>query len=97
MDAAFSPNVRMARLGDRVGAALSFARMREAIELSADKRREFANFLAEAAENALAADDDASAAERHLTVALRLAPNDERLARRYREVAARVAERARQR
>ncbi|MGC4092157.1 MAG: hypothetical protein QM756_30600 [Polyangiaceae bacterium] len=82
-----------ARLGDRVGAALAFARMREAIELSHERRREFGDWLFDAANNALQVDDDAPAAERHLTVALRLSPNDERIGKRFREVAALVAQR----
>ena len=89
--------VYRARLGDRVGAALAFGRMREAIELSAEKRSEFVEWLLEAAENALGVDEDAPAAERHLTVALRIAPTHERVARRYREVSALVAQRTRKR
>ena len=46
-------------------------------------------------DNALGTDDDAADAERHLTVALRIAPRDEHIAKRYREVSAVVAERAR--
>ncbi|MFZ5894237.1 MAG: tetratricopeptide repeat protein [Myxococcota bacterium] len=97
VEARYLEGVYRARLGDRVGAALAFARMREAIELAADKKRVFAGWLLEAAEHALSVDDDAPAAERHLTVALRIAPNDERVGKRFREVSALVAERARKR
>jgi tetratricopeptide (TPR) repeat protein len=97
VEARYLEGVYRARLGDRVGAALAFGRMREAIELTADKRTEFSGWLLEAAENSLGADDDAAGAERHLTVALRIAPRDERIAKRYREVSAVVAERTRRR
>nr|PZN24827.1 MAG: hypothetical protein DIU78_11445 [Pseudomonadota bacterium] len=81
-----------ARLGDRVGATLAFARMREAIELSSEPASEWVPWLVEAADNALGVDEDAAAAERHLATALRLAPNDAALGARYREVAERVAQ-----
>jgi tetratricopeptide (TPR) repeat protein len=97
VEARYLEGVYRARLGDRVGAALAFGRMREAIELSAEKRSEFVEWLLEAAENALGVDEDAPAAERHLTVALRIAPTHERVARRYREVSALVAQRTRKR
>jgi tetratricopeptide (TPR) repeat protein len=86
-----------ARLGDRSGAALAFGRMREAIELGSPTARGPSAWLLEAAENSLGVDDDAPAAERHLAVALRLAPSDERIAQRYREVAALLADRRRPR
>jgi tetratricopeptide (TPR) repeat protein len=85
-----------ARLGDRVGATLAFARMREAVELSSEPpRSEWVAWLTQAAENSLAVDDDPFAAERHLAVALRLAPNVDEVGKRYREVAALAAQRAR--
>jgi tetratricopeptide (TPR) repeat protein len=79
--------VYRARLGDRVGAALAFGRMREAIELSGTPNPIWASLLAEAAENSLRVDDDPIASERHLGVALRFRPNDEALGARYREIA----------
>jgi hypothetical protein len=85
-----------ARLGDRVGATLAFARMREAIELSQRALPAWVPWLIEAGDNAWLVEQDAAAAERHLAVALRVAPQDEALARRYREIAALNAERARQ-
>jgi tetratricopeptide (TPR) repeat protein len=91
VEARYLEAVYRARLGDRVGAALGFGRMREAIELSAQPSPAFAVWLGEAAENALGVDDDALGAERHLAVALRLAPEDTKLAARYREVAALAA------
>src|SRR5690606_32105464 len=84
-----------ARLGDRVGATLAFARMREAIELASTTEPAWVSWLVEAADNALRVDDDPAAAERHLASALRLSPNDDALGARYREVAERVARRAR--
>jgi tetratricopeptide (TPR) repeat protein len=91
VEARYLEAVYRARLGDRVGAALGFGRMREAIELSVQKNSSFPAWLGEAAENALTVDDDAIAAERHLAVALRLAPEDPQLGARYREVAALAA------
>jgi tetratricopeptide (TPR) repeat protein len=91
VEARYWEGVYRAKLGDRVGAALAFGRMREAIELSAVTSPAWLAFLRSAADNALEVDDDALAAERHLAVALRLFPSDEALQARYREVAARVA------
>jgi tetratricopeptide (TPR) repeat protein len=83
-----------ARLGDRVGAALAYGRLREAVELTRSPDPKWAAWLAEAAEHALGVDGDAAAAERHLGVALRLAPRDERLGALYREASRLLAERA---
>lgn len=82
-----------ARLGDRSGATLAFARLRESIELSDVARPEWVTYLRDAAENALIVDEDPTQAERHLAVALRAAPGDASLGAWYREIAARIAER----
>lgn len=81
-----------AKLGDLAGASLAYGRMREAIELQARPRPEFVNLLVEAATFEREAERDLSAAERHLAVALRLAPHDEALGQLYREVARDLAE-----
>lgn len=93
VEARYLESVWRARLGDRVGATQSFARLREAIELSGSPQPAWAAWLGEAADNALRVDHDPTAAERHLAVALRLRPDDELLASRYREAAERVAAR----
>jgi len=82
-----------ARLGDRTGATLAFARMREAVELTLAPDPAWAAWLVEAGENSLTVDRDPAAAERHFGLALRLAPRDERLGERYRAAAAAFAER----
>ncbi len=88
-----------ADLGDIAGASLSYGRMREAIELSHEVPSAAALFLLEAAEFEHAVERDVLAAERHLAVAVRLAPHDARIAERYRVVAAEglEAQRARRR
>ncbi|MEI9951085.1 MAG: tetratricopeptide repeat protein [Pseudomonadota bacterium] len=80
-----------ADLGDIAGASLCFGRMREAIELSLDAPPSAAQFLLEASEFEHDVERDVRAAERHLEVALRVAPHDARIAERYRAVAAEVA------
>jgi tetratricopeptide (TPR) repeat protein len=84
-----------ARVGDRIGATLSFGRLREAVELTLAPDPAWATWLAEAGENSLTVDRDPAAAERHFGLALRLAPRDERLGERYREAAQKLAERRR--
>ncbi|MES1173362.1 MAG: tetratricopeptide repeat protein [Myxococcales bacterium] len=88
-----------ADLGDIAGASLCYGRMREAIELSHDLPAHAAQFLLEAAEFEQAIERDLLAAERHLAVAVRVAPQDARIAERYRAVAAEglAAQRARRR
>ncbi|HET9958285.1 MAG TPA: tetratricopeptide repeat protein, partial [Polyangiaceae bacterium] len=81
-----------ARLGDRVGAVLAFARMREAIELTSSPEARFVPWLREAADQVFSVEADPAAAERHLAVALRLAPQDSELGSHYRQVAAALAE-----
>jgi len=80
-----------ADLGDVAGASLCFGRMREAIELSPEPPANAAQFLLEAAEFEQDVERDVLAAERHLAVALRVAPRDARIAERYRAIAAEAA------
>jgi hypothetical protein len=86
-----------ADLGDIAGASLAYGRMREAIELSDDVPLNAASFLIEAADFEHAAERDVLAAERHLAVAIRVAPRDADVAERYRAVAAEAAELSRKR
>jgi cellulose synthase operon protein C len=83
------------KLGDLAGASLAFGRMREAIELGDQRAAEHVPLLLEAARFERDAERDLSAAERHLAVALRLAPRDESVGALYREVAAALAEKRR--
>jgi tetratricopeptide (TPR) repeat protein len=80
------------RLGDVAGASLAYGRMREAVELGARTDAFTAQWLVEAGLFEREARLEPAAAERHLGVALRLAPHDPLIATRYREVAAEVAE-----
>ncbi len=88
-----------ALVGDVAGASLVYGRMREAIELGAEVPPKAALYLLEAAEFERTVEGDVLAAERHLAVALRVAPQDEAIAERYRAVAAEAAllQRARKR
>ena len=86
-----------ADLGDIAGASLVYGRMREAIELSSEVPANAAAFLLEAAEFEHSAERDVLAAERHLAVALRVAPRDTNVAERYRAVAAEAVELQRKR
>jgi hypothetical protein len=81
-----------ANLGDIAGASLAFGRMREAIELSSAPPAGALDYLREAAAFERSTERDPFAAERHLAVAIRLAPRDGELADLYRAVAAEVAE-----
>jgi hypothetical protein len=85
-----------ARLGDVVGAALAYARLRDALVVAGGERAQApagaVEWLLEAARFAESVEADVAAAERHLSVLLRLAPKDERVAREYRRVAAKLAE-----
>lgn len=81
------------RIGDRVGASLSFGRMRETIELSGSKSPSSVARLRDAAGFELGERDDVMLAERHLALALRLAPNDAAVAAEYRRVAQLLDER----
>jgi tetratricopeptide (TPR) repeat protein len=80
------------RLGDVAGASLAYGRMREAIELGARTDARTVEWLVEAALFEREARLEPAAAERHLGIALRLAPHDPVVAARYREVAAELAE-----
>ena len=86
-----------ADLGDIAGASLCYGRMREAIELSEEAPVNAAQYLLQAAEFEQHVELDVLAAERHLAVALRVAPHDTQIAERYRAVAAAAAEKARAR
>jgi cellulose synthase operon protein C len=86
-----------ADLGDIAGASLAFGRMREAIELAYETPQNAASFLLEAAAFEQAAEGDVLAAERHLAVAVRVAPRDAEVAERYRTVAAAVIEQQKKR
>ena len=86
-----------ADLGDIAGASLCYGRMREAIELGQEVPPHAAQSLLEAAEFELESERDVLAAERHLSVALRVAPRDARIAERYRAVAAQALEAQRKR
>jgi tetratricopeptide (TPR) repeat protein len=86
-----------AELGDIAGASLAYGRMREAIELSRETPLHAAEYLLEAAELERTQELDLLAAERHLSVAVRVAPRDEVVAERYRAVAAELALARRQR
>jgi len=82
-----------ASLGDLTGATLAYARMRESIELEAHAEPRAKRWLVEAAQFEEDYQRDVFAAERHLAVALKLAPHDDLLVSRYRRVAALVAKR----
>jgi len=75
------------RIGDRVGASLAFARMREIVELSGTKSAVQVTRLRDAARFELTGRDDPALAERHLALALQLAPNDAEVAFEYRRAA----------
>ena len=83
-----------ASLGDLTGATLAYARLRECIELEAHDEPRAKRWLVEAARFEEDYQRDVFAAERHLAVALRLAPHDDALLASYRRVAALVAKRA---
>ena len=70
----------------------AYGRMREAIELGAHTDSTTVEWLLEAAAFEREARLEPASAERHLGIALRLAPHDPMVAARYREVAAELAE-----
>ncbi len=86
-----------AAVGDLRGASLTYARLRDACELSPSGSRlpQAAAWLTEAAQFENRSLGDLAAAERHLASALRLAPRDTKVRRLYREAAAALAKRAR--
>ncbi len=78
------------KLGDLVGASVAWARMRELIELG--KQVEGCSpWLVEAAIFERDTRRDLLSAERHLAIALRVSPHDDKINALYREVAAAVA------
>lgn len=83
------------RLGDLTGASLAYARLREVLDLGPiEDTRAAAEWLQSAAHFELDVRKDVVSAERHLALALKLAPRDRVVADAYREVAALVHERA---
>lgn len=83
------------RLGDVTGASLAYARLREVLDLGpVDDARAASEWLRSAARFELDVRKDVVSAERHLALALKLAPRDRVVADAYREVAALVHERA---
>jgi tetratricopeptide (TPR) repeat protein len=84
------------RIGDRVGASLAYARMREVIEAVGSRGEETLAHLREAARFELHDRDDPSLAERHLALGLRLAPTDADLSAEYRRAAELLDRRLRQ-
>lgn len=79
--------VYRARIGDKVGASLAFGHMREVIERTSESGAATLARLVDAASFELSERDDASLAERHLALALRLAPHDADIAAQYRAAA----------
>lgn len=84
-----------AQLGDIAGASLAYARLREIAELDARCDRHAAEWLVEAAHFERDVQSDVLACERHLAIALKLAPHDRRVAEAYRQAAAALAARER--
>jgi cellulose synthase operon protein C len=85
------------RIGDRVGASLAYGRLRESIELSGAKGPATIGRLRDAARFELSERDDVMLAERHLALALRLAPGDPEVTADYRKAAQLLDERSRKR
>lgn len=83
-----------AALGDLRGASAAFARLREACELSGRASpADVATWLTEAAQFENHSLGDLASAERHLAVALRLAPRDAAVRKLYRQTATSLARR----
>lgn len=82
-----------AALGDLRGASIAFGRLRDACELSGRARAlpEAAAWLTEAAQFENHSLGDIAAAERHLASALRLAPQNARVRKLYRQTATALA------
>ena len=81
----------LASIGDLAGASLAYARLRERLAEQRPPDPNGAEWLLEAGRFEREQLGDVLAAERHLSVALRMAPRSERVARAYREVAALAA------
>jgi cellulose synthase operon protein C len=73
-------------LGDHAGAALAFARLRDAVELATTPSAAWGPWLLEAAQCSRALGDLRSA-ERHLAVAMRIAPTNSLVQQQFRVVA----------
>jgi tetratricopeptide (TPR) repeat protein len=82
-------------LGDLIGASQAFARLREAIEAAPKPDPGWATWLVQAARFERDVHQDFLAAERHLAMALRVAPRDRAVAEAYREAARALASRDR--
>lgn len=80
-----------ATVGDLAGASLSWAKVRDLVELSTDVESQAVEWLREAARFERAQQGDVLAAERHLAVALRAAPRDRAVGEEYRQAAAELA------
>jgi tetratricopeptide (TPR) repeat protein len=85
------------KIGDRVGASQAYGRLRETIELSGAKSPATIRRLRDAARFEQLERDDPTLAERHLALALRLAPNDPEVLAEYRRAAVALDQRQRQR
>jgi tetratricopeptide (TPR) repeat protein len=83
------------QLGDLIGASQAFVRLREAIEFFSQPEPGWSSLLCEAARFERDVQGDPVAAERHLAVALRVAPRDRAVADAYRQAASVLAARAR--
>lgn len=94
IEAAFLEAQWRASLGDVSGATLAYARLRDRIELAAEAPEGAVEWLLAAARFEREVERDVLAAERHLSVALRIAPRDRAVSDAYREVAAIVAARS---
>src|SRR5690606_23616598 len=81
----------LASIGDLAGASLAYARLRERLAEQRPSDPNGAEWLLEAGRFEREQLGGVLAAERHLSVALRMAPRSERVARAYREVAALAA------
>jgi tetratricopeptide (TPR) repeat protein len=84
-----------AGVGDLAGASLAYGRLRDTIALRTPTDSKWSRWLMDAARFERNVHGDVVTAERHLALALQLAPHDTTVQRLYREVAAVVAERAR--
>lgn len=82
------------KLGDVTGASLAYGRLREILDVGVpEDRKRAAEWLRDAARFEREINGDVVAAERHLAVALKIAPRERAIAESYREAAALVRER----
>jgi cellulose synthase operon protein C len=82
-------------LGDLAGASLSYAKLRESLELTSVPDARGPDWLLRAARFEREQMQDVAAEERHLAVALRLAPHNETIRAAYRDAAARLVKTSR--